>query len=328
MDYFRRETMISYMKKWLLVLILPVLLAACKGKEKKLSDDDIIEVGDFLNLFNTLTLPVQMADSSFHKKGKDSTIKYAVFTRFVPDSVISKVFGKGVKPVIHPVGKIAVKKQETYLFLKAVTSSKNAGLVAVFDKDNKFSAAMPLIVQDKDVTSTQTAVMDTKLTISTNRQRKNASGQVIYQRSAYVYNDAGIFTLILTESNDVAATRNVLINPIDTLPRHNKLSGDYIRDKMNLVSIRDAKSPSEFLFFIHFEQDGGTCKGELKGKAKIISPTKAVYHQPGDQCEVQFTFSGKTVTINEESGCGSHRDIKCFFEGSFWKRAEIKPKKK
>jgi len=39
---------------------------------------------------------------------------------------------------------------------------------------------------------------------------------------------AGVFTLILTESNEPVGNR-VVYNPIDTLPRKNKLSADYAR---------------------------------------------------------------------------------------------------
>jgi hypothetical protein len=314
------------MKKWLLVLLLPALLGACKGTKKQLTDEEVVTAGDFVSLFSDRQLPVQIADSSFHKKGKDSTIAYTVFKRFVPDSVLGNVFGKNAKPIIYVGGKVAIRKQETYLFVKAVTASKKAAFIVVFDKELKFSAAMPLIILDKESAGVQTAVIDNKYTIAINRQKRDAGGSVVYRKTAWVYNSAGVFTLILTESNDMTAVRSVLINPIDTLARSNKLSGDYVRDKMNLVSIRDGKTASEFLFFIHFEKDGGACKGELKGKARILSPTKAIYHQIGDQCELEFNFSGKSVSIREETGCGSHRDIKCFFEGSFIKKAE--PKKK
>ena len=314
------------MKKWLFVLLMPVLLLACKSDKKPAGGDDVMKIDDFIALFASRKLPVQLADSSFHKKERDSVITYKVFTRFVPDSVLVSVFGKNVKPVLHPAGQVALKKQETYLFVKAVTAAKKAAFVLVFDNEQHFSAAMPLLIIDKEGAGVQTAAMDTKYTIAVNRQRRNADGQLLYKKSAYVYNTAGVFTLILTESNDKAAVENVLVNPIDTLPRRNKLSGDYTQGKMNLVSIRDSKNASECLFFIHFEKNDGACKGELKGKAHIISPVKAIYHQPGDQCELEFNFSAKTVTIREETGCGSHRDIKCFFEGSFTRRAEAKPK--
>jgi hypothetical protein len=58
--------------------------------------------------------------------------------------------------------------------------------------------------------------MDAKYTISTTRQRKSADGQLFFRRSVYVFNDAGVFTLILAESNE-AKPKNIqaVINPID-----------------------------------------------------------------------------------------------------------------
>jgi hypothetical protein len=49
-----------------------------------------------------------------------------------------------------------------------------------------------------------------------------------------------------------------------------------------------------------------------------------MYKQPGDQCELEFSFAGNTVSLKED-GCGSHRDIKCFFEGSFIRKPPAKP---
>jgi hypothetical protein len=165
--------------------------------------------------------------------------------------------------------------------------------------------------------------MDNRYSITTNRQYKAPDGRMMYKKAAYAYiSSAEAFALILTETNEVE-TKKELINPIDTLPRKNKLAGDYLQNRLNLVSVRDSKRSNGILFFVHFEKDGGACKGELKGEAKIVSPGKFVYRQPGDQCELTFNFSGNTVTIKEE-GCGSHRDIKCFFEGSFTRKPPAK----
>ena len=182
---------------------------------------------------------------------------------------------------------------------------------------------MPLLVQDNNAATYQSAVMDTRYSITTTRQYKASDGRTMYKKAAYAYiNGADAFALILTESNEAEAKKD-LTNPIDTLPRKNKLAGDYLQNKLNLVAVRDSKKPGEILFFVHFEKDAGGCKGELKGAAKIISPNKAVYRQSGDQCELTFIFSGNTVSIKED-GCGSHRDIKCFFEGSFVRKAPPK----
>jgi hypothetical protein len=314
------------MKKWLSFLLIPFLVATCKEKKQPLLAEELIKADDFIEFFNEVKLPLRIADSSFNKK--DTTyIAYNTFTRFVPDSLLHRQFGKTNRPVIYPLARITVKKQETYLFFKAITASHKAAFVIVFDRDKKFVTGMPLVIADNNSTATHTAEMDSKYSITTNTQRKAPDGQVIYKKAAYAFiGSAGAFALIVTESNDQSA-RHVLLNPIDTLPRKNKLSGDYIQDRINLISIRDGKKPNQLLFFIHFEKNGGECKGELKGEAKITAPGKAIYRQSGDQCVLQLNFSGNSLSMKEEEGCGSHRDIKCFFEGSFIRKPSPKAAK-
>jgi hypothetical protein len=314
------------MKKGLLILLLPVLLAACKGGKKPPADDEKVDVNDFIGFFADSKLPVQVADSSFHKKENDSLlIRYKLFARFVPDTLLARQFGEGTTPRIYPGGRVVVKNAETYLFARAETPSHKVAYVLVFDNNKKFVTGMPLM--DKNSSSVQSAVLDIKYTLTLLRRRKGADGEPLYHRNAFVFNSAGVFTLIMTESNDLTAVKSQLVNPIDTLLKRGKLSGDYTQDKMNLVSIRDSPRPGRFQFFIHFEKQEGTCRGELKGGARMTGPDRAMYSQPGDQCELEFRFSGNTVTIREEQGCGSHRDIKCFFEGSYVRKHPPKPTK-
>ena len=218
------------------------------------------------------------------------------------------------------------KNKDSYLLIKAISPSQKAAYVLVFNKENKFVAGLPLLIQDNNDATDQTAVMDTRYSITTNRQYKAPDGRLMYKKAAYAYiSSAEQFTLILTESNETEAKKE-LSNPIDTVSRKNKLAGDYFQNRLNLVSVRDSKKPGDILFFVHFEKSEGACKGELKGVAKLLSPTKAMYRQSGDQCELTFIFSGNTVTLKED-GCGSHRDIKCFFEGSFTRKPPPKPAK-
>jgi hypothetical protein len=173
--------------------------------------------------------------------------------------------------------------------------------------------------------------MDAKYTLTLLHQRKGADGQLFYKKDAYVYNDGGTFSLIMTESNEEAAKPMPVYNPIDTFPRKHKFSADYTEDKRNIVSVRDGKDASRMLFFVHFEKDEGACKGELKGTARFISPNIARYTANGDPCSVEFSFGPTTVSMRELGGCGNHRDIKCFFEGEFTRRAApktVKPAKK
>jgi len=310
-------------------LLLVAILAAsisCKHKKISLADNEPVEVGDFIEFFQPLKLPCQFSDTAVNKHKADSLdIGFKTFTQFIPDSIISKFFGKAVRPKLYPAGRVGDKKSETYLFVKAIGTSRKILYVICFDKSQKFSAARQLIVLDGESRGSWLATMDTKYTITILRQRKT-EGQVFYRKEAYVYNDAGVFTLILTESNEEKPKPASVYNPIDTLSRKHKFSGDYAQDRRNFISVRDAKDPSRMLFFVHFEKEQGTCNGELKGEAKFVSATSARYKSNGDPCTIEFQFSGNEIRMKELEACGSHRDIKCFFEGAFEKRKEPKPK--
>ena len=305
------------------ILLIPFMLGC--GNKKSANDSGAMDVQDFFKLFRSIKLPYTLSDTSFTKLAKDTpVISTELLSQFVNDSVLAKQFGPS-KPRIYPAGRVVVKKGETYLFAKAISGAKKVAYLFTFDKENKFRAALPLIVSDNDPQTSQVAAMDSKYTISINSQRKKANGELGYKREAYVYNNIGVYTLILTETNEDVTSTAEIINPLDSLPRKNKLSGDYVYDKRNFVSVRDGRHPTQLRFFVHFEKDKGNCKGELRGEANLSSPTVAVYRENGDPCVLEFTFGTNTVSMKEVQGCGNYRDIKCFFEGTYVRKKE-KPK--
>lgn len=309
-------------------LLIPIVWG-CGDKKNSGDGEAVMEVKDFFELFRSVKLPITIGDTSFNNLSKDTTfIKADLLAQFVGDTVLGKNFGNA-KPKIYPVGRTSVKKAETYLFAKAVSGAKKAAYLFVFDKENDFKAAMPLVIFDNDPQTTQWATMDGRYTITTNRQRKKPNGDLGYKKEAYVYNNIGVFTLILTESNEDLAANTEIVNPLDTLPKRNKYSGDYFVDKKNFVSVRDGRRASELRFFIHFEKSKGTCKGELRGEATITKPNVALYRESGDPCVLEFAFGPNSVTMKEIEGCGNYRDIKCFFEGTYPRKKEKpKPSKK
>ena len=305
------------------ILLIPFMLGC--GNKKSSNDSGAMDVQDFFKLFRSVKLPYTLTDTSLTKLAKDTPIiSDELLAQFVSDTVLVKQFGSA-KPKIYPAGKVGVRKGETYLFAKAISGAKKVAYLFTFDKENKFRAALPLIVSDSDPQTSQVSAMDSKYTISINSQRKKANGELGYKREAYVYNNIGVYTLILTETNEDITSTADIINPLDSLPRKNKLSGDYVFDKRNLVSVRDGRHPTQLRFFVHFEKDKGNCKGELRGEADLTSPTVAVYRENGDPCVLEFTFGTNTVSMKEVQGCGNYRDIKCFFEGTYVRKKE-KPK--
>ena len=328
-----RETLIfgmlmnamAVLKQFLLLLLGALLLAGCKPKKKPiLSGEYPVEVSDFIEFFQPLSLSYQVGDTILDKKDKDSLlISYKIFTEFVPDSVLRKVFGKGIKPKIYAIGKAAVPKAETYLLVKTVTPAKKVLFILAFDKKEQYLASIPVLVPDQKKATTQSVTIDRKYTITKTVQRKNPDASISEGKDVYVLNaDARNFMLIMTEALEDKVTE--LINPIDTLPRKNKYSADYSSGKMNLVSVRDGRKSDRITFFIHIEKNNGECTGELKGEARWISSNLAEYRQDGDPCVMQFKFTSNSVSLKEE-GCGSRRGLNCSFDGSFARKKYVKP---
>ena len=304
-----------------------LVLAACKHKKKtvSLSGEDPIESSDFIEFFQPLKLAAGFTDSIFLRKEKDSLqISYKIFTQFVPDSLFHKVFGKSVKPKIFALGRVQVPKAEQYLFAKIIAGDKKAVYVLAFDNKDQYMAGLPLLWPVKNSSMTQTVVMDRKFVITRNVMKKNADGSSSEGRDVYVLNEGGKnFMLIMTDALDDRPTE--LINPIDTLPKKNKITGDYTTGKMNLVSIRDGSKTDRVRFFIHIEKNNGECTGELRGEARLKSPNFAEYRQDGDPCTLEFRFTANAVSL-KEAGCGSYRSLRCLFDGNFPKKREPKPK--
>ena len=127
--------------------------------------------------------------------------------------------------------------------------------------------------------------------------------------------------------NDSNAKKvNDIINPIDTLAKFNKYSGDYITDKKDFISVRDGKNSLTYIFFIHFEKNKAACIGELKGEMSLVNETNAVYQESGDPCVINFKFSTSSIKVKEEGNCGNYRGINCPFDFTFKKKKLNKTK--
>ena len=314
------------MKKILFCLSLILLLFACKNKKTSLQDDSTVTVSDFIAFFPEVSLPYYVSDSMLLKRTSDSmVIGRKNFTKFIPDSIYRKDFGRGVTPKLYAMGSAVEKKKEKYLFIKAVSGSKRVAYLVCFSKDDQFLRAMPLVKSGIDHNTSAYGLLDTKFQITTYRESRKSSEAIVFKRNVYFYDrNSDQFTLIMTEPNEDIIQD--IINPIDTLVSKHKFAGDYVLNKRNFISIRDGRNPSEIQFFVHFEKMNGECNGELKGTARMISKTVAQYAKGDNPCVLEFSFTAGRVTMKEKGGCGSYRDIKCFFEGSFPKKKRpVKP---
>ena len=305
--------------------------AACKQKKKvSLSGEDPVEVSDFISFFEPVELPMQFDAAMMAKKENDSfLISQKVFRQFVPDSALGKSLPKNVSWKIYPLGRVEASKDEKYLFTKAIVpkTSRSVALILVFDSKNNFLNAMNAWSSERDLTKAIKGhtLVDKKYTITRTAVRKNTDGSVSEGKDIYAFNpESKSFMLIMTDAIGDQATE--LINPIDTLGRKHKFAADYSTAKTNLVSIRDGRKPDRLNFFIHFEKNNGECNGEMKGEAMLRSSNLAEYRQGGDPCVLQFRFSAGAVTVRELEGCGSHRDLRCSFDGVYTRKKETKPK--
>lgn len=317
------------MKRIVWFLLAMMVLGAC-GKKKKpsLSGEEPVEISDFIESYPLRKPAVNFSDTSVRKKDNDSLrISRKVFTQFIPDSIVVAHFGKSAKPRFYPLGRVEVPKGETYLFSKMVNGEKKIVLISAFDKDKTYGNSMVLFQQDKNTATSQQSNLDSRFVVNKTVQMTKADGTLADGKESFAYDlELKKFTLLMTEALDDRVRE--VINPIDTLPVKNKFSADYIRDKMNIVSIRDAGKPGRMVFFIHFENKSGDCKGEMRGEAKFLSANKAVYSKPGDPCQLAFLFTSTGVSLREEASCGNWRGLECAFEGSFPKKKTGRAKKK
>lgn len=303
-----------------------MLFIGCKDEKIDFSGDVPLKAEEFMTAFPKITGSYLIADSNIVRKSDTTRIGYKALSQFIPDSALTMYIGKDKKTVIKPVG-IIEKEKENYLLINFTRQKKTTCVVFVTDKKLRYFASKELLNNQKSDGYYRFVSINKEPTFMINREKSSPENTLKFTRSGWVYNDAGIFMLVVTDSNE-DPEKTAVINPIDTLPRLNKLSGEYVKNEKNYISIRDGKDASHYLFFIHFEKDRATCVGELKGEFKLKSAGNAQYLQNGDPCIIDFKFEGNYVTVKEQGSCGNHRGIKCFFDDSYRKKREPKAKKK
>ena len=177
------------MKNCLLLILVPLLLLSCKSKKVSLAaNDEQVDVSEFLEGFPPLKLPYGATDTILRRKEPEAAVlNYKLFTRFVPDSVITHLFGREAHPHLYAIGRIKVPKAETYLFVKGVQKDRRALYLVCFSKKDRFAAARPVLYSDNESGVTARVDMDPKYTITLLHERKTGAG-VIYHKDSYVFN--------------------------------------------------------------------------------------------------------------------------------------------
>ena len=314
-----------------LVLLLILFTLACKNKTASSTPNtnEPVNATEFFTAFHKLNLPYIVADTNMKKAGDTTLVSYDVFKQFIPDTALQTLASKKPESLkIHPVGKIE-NGDEIYL-LATVTDGKKTSLITyLFDKSKHYLNHLSLLSNSTNDDYVHSVNINTEPTFLLSRE-KTESNIYKYTKNGYAYSKENKgFVEVINDSNEDEKKNNEIINPIDTLAKLNKYSGDYTEDKKNFISIRDGNNAKSYLFFIHFDKDKGGCTGELKGVMAIVNETKAVFQQNGDPCVIDFTFKGSTVQVKERGSCGNHRGMTCMFDDSYKKKKEpAQPTKK
>lgn len=315
------------MRKLCVICFSALILFSCKDKKPSLSGDDPVDIKDFLAAFPVVKTPYKVADTNMVKVADTTTISYKVFSGFVPDSVLVSALGKNVaKSKIHPVGQISTQS-ETYLLANFTQNKKTTLAAFLLNKKSAYLGYLVLLKPDyKDDNYVHSVAITSEPTFIISKEKYNSANELSYTRNGYAYNNgSSAFIEVMNDSNEDQKRNSEVINPIDTFPRVNKLSGDYIQDKKNYISVRDGNSTLKYQFFIHFEKNDGDCTGELKGIMTMRDATHGYFQENGDPCVIDFTFSSNNITVKERGNCGNHRGIKCYFDDTYRKKKEAKP---
>jgi hypothetical protein len=303
-----------------------LFVVACGNNKKNEKEASGFSYEVFSEGFKTALLPYQLTDTGLLRNSDTTSVKSPQFVQFISDSIRTKIFGKGTKVKYVPLVKISAGEDVTYYIIKASGGGRKAALMLVFNKD-QFGNLFPFLIPDGSALTTQLSLIDKTASISRMITQRRPNNIATEGKEVFVYDAASKqFSLILVNplNNDNAA----IINPIDTLPRKHKFSGDYLKNAKNFVSIRDGRYPNQLLVFIHMEKQEPECSGELKGELLLTSPTAAIYRQAGDPCIMSFRFGSNAITVREDEGCGSHRSLECTFDGTYTRKKEAKPKTK
>jgi hypothetical protein len=309
--------------------VLGCLLLACNGTDKEKSENKSTSSTDtgtvFDEKFRSTTLPYQLSDTILLNNRDTASLPPEQVRPLVPDSILRQVFGKATQIKFTPLVKAAEKAKNAYYLVQATAGNKKAALLLVFNESGNHEATMPFLVPDNDGSTSQTSSIDKSFVITKSTTQRTGNEVTGEGKEVVAYDTKEKkFSLIMTDLlNDNPA---ILINPLDTFAKTNRLAGDYWANKKNLVAVRDGRHANQILVYIHTENSKGDCKGELKGEFILTGASSAVYRQAGDPCVLGLRFTGNTVSIQEESGCGNHRGLDCPLTGSFTRKKEEKPK--
>jgi hypothetical protein len=297
-----------------------LLMAACQSSHRPAGPNrHATSFTELLALFPQGQLPYQVNPDSLRKPLSDSVrLLPEVVARFFPDSIWAKTFpGAGV----HVFPQVAIAYDHGhFLVIRVQQGNRVASYLCYFDRKDRFHQALRLCyLTPDDQTDVYESKIDRKGVITLDHHIHTPDQRSILRENVFALNPEGNFMLVLTNANGALSLED-LYNPIDTLPAHHAFSGDYVKDDVSIVSIRDGKNKQSFRFFIHFYDPATRCGGELEGVGRFLNRNTGTYKDDSGPCAIDFHFTNGRVRIEEVGGCGAYRGIQCLFNGTYIKK--------
>lgn len=302
----------------IIIYFFLTFMFACKEEAPKKVSDEGLKPKEFLTIVPEWSLPVLLEEKDLTAPLRDSQkIHLPSFKRYLSDSLFRETTSNAEKAVISVLGKITASDKSVYLFVKSV-AGKHKNISVLYFDDKQVCLGRLTLLDSRDLKSgiDYSAKVDARYNFYLINKKPLPDGSEWSGEKIYYFDFSGMPIMAVTNTNEDLSNQ-ILGNPIDSFPAKHKYSGDYSTDKQNLISIRDGRTDKTLQFFIHFSKRQGNCIGELKGEADWVNKSLAVYRDSKSPCVIEFRFAPKSVNIRETTGCGSYRDIKCIFEGSY-----------
>ncbi len=300
-------------------LILLFFILSCHEKKAAALIDKPADAMNFFGMFSKLKLPYHTSDTSLTGVADTTSISYSFLHQFVPDSALHFPSKKNIaQTVFRPLGKIE-NQNELYVLMTATTGKQTRLFTVLFD-NKQYISSLSLLSGANNNGYVYNIDINTEPTFTITKT-KTLNDEYHYTKNGFAYNsEAKGFIEVINETNEENKKNKDILNPVDTLAKTFKYSGDFTKDKKNFISIRDGNIAGRYIFFLHFEKNKGECTGELKGSLKMVAVNKAVFQDSGDPCVIDFTFVKNTVKVKERGSCGNHRGITCMFDDTYKKK--------
>ncbi|TAF54523.1 MAG: hypothetical protein EAZ62_03390, partial [Sphingobacteriia bacterium] len=241
--------------RFFLFLLLSTCVWACQDKAIDYSGNTPLPAKTFAAVFPLVQNNWTMADTAWVSLPDSPVLGYPLLKQYFPDTAFQGWRLSTTK--FFPVGRIE-KEKETYFLLAAKEGKKQGLLVLVCNEKMQFLGAKSLMDNQHKDEYRRMVSINKEPTFLLSQEKKGPREETLFTRTGWVFNNAGFFMVVIKDSNE-DPTKTKVINPLDTLPRKQKLSGDFGKKPDQLLSIRDGKDPQHYQFFLSINKAGSSC---------------------------------------------------------------------